>query len=87
MAVVLAAVDVMAAVTMLGMVDMDLTAAADVESVAMTVVDVVNAYQSQPLSALRPDLTQTPLTARSQTLYTVMSLATGSSLMTTCTAI
>ena len=54
MAVALAAVD---------MVDVYLTAAADVEAVAMTVVDVVTASQAQPLSALRPDLTKTPLTA------------------------
>ena len=63
MAVVLAAVDVMAAVTMLGMVDMDLTAVADVEAVAMAVVDIVTASQAQPLSTLGPALTKTPLTA------------------------
>ena len=57
MSVALAAVDVM------DMVDVDFTAAADMEAVAMTVVDVVNASQAQPLSALRPDLTKTPLTA------------------------
>ena len=51
----LAAVDV---------VDVDLTAAADVEAVAeMTVADMVTASQSQPLSDLRPALTKTLLTA------------------------
>ena len=80
-AVALAVVDVM------DVVDVDLTAAADVEAVAMTVVDVVTASQAQPLSALRPALNKTPLTACSQTLYTVMSLATGSLLMTTHTEI
>ena len=45
------------------MVAADLTAVADMEAVAMTVVDVVTASQAQPLSALRPDLTKTPLTA------------------------
>ena len=56
MAVALAAVDVM------DMVDVDLTAVADVEAVAMTVVDVVTESQAQPLSALGPALTKTPLT-------------------------
>ena len=54
MAVALAAVDV---------VDMDLTAAADMEAIEMTVVDVVTASQAQPLSALRAALTKTLLTA------------------------
>ena len=46
MAVALAAVDV------IDVVDVDLTAAADVEDVEMTVVDVVTVSQAQPLSAL-----------------------------------
>ena len=58
MAVALAAVDVMAAADVTDMVDADLTAVADVEAVAMTVVDVVTAYQAQPLSALGPSLDQ-----------------------------
>ena len=52
MAVALAAVDV---------TDVDLTAAADVEAVAMTVVDVVTASQAQPILAhtiLLPDRKQ-----------------------------
>ena len=57
MAVALAAVDVV------DVVDVDLTAAADVEAVAMTVVDMMTVSLSQPLSALRPDLTKTLLTA------------------------
>ena len=57
MDVALAAVDVM------DVVDVDLTAAADVEAVEMTVVDVVTVSQAQPLSALRPALTKMPLTA------------------------
>ena len=57
MAVALAVVDVV------DVVDVYLTAAADVEAVAMTVVDVVTASQAQPLSALRPALTKTLLTA------------------------
>ena len=56
-AVVLAALDVVY------MVDVDLTAAADMEAVTMTVVEVVTASQAQPLSALRPALTKTLLTA------------------------
>ena len=63
MAVALAAADVMAAVDVTDVVDAYLTAVADVEAVAMTVVDVVNASQAQPLSALRPALTKTLLTA------------------------
>ena len=57
MAVALAALDVV------DMVDMDLKAAADVEAVAMNVVDVVTASQAQPPSALRPALTKMLLTA------------------------
>ena len=45
------------------LVDADLTVVADVEAVTMTVVDVVTASQAQSLSALRPDLTKTPLSA------------------------
>ena len=56
-AVALSAVDVV------DVVDMNFTAAADVKAVSMTVVDVVTASQAQPLSALRPALTKTPLTA------------------------
>ena len=41
-----------AVVDVVDVVDMDLTAATYVEAVAMTVVDVVNTSQSQPLSAL-----------------------------------
>ena len=51
------------ALAVVDVVDVDLTAAADMEAVAMNVVDVVNASQSQPLSALRPALTKTLLTA------------------------
>ena len=61
-AVALAAVDVMAAVSVMDVVDVDLTVVADVEAVAMTVVDVVTASQAQPLSDLRTALTKTPLT-------------------------
>ena len=57
MAVALATMDVVYVVYV------DLTAAADVEAVAMTVVDVVTASQAQPLSSLRPALTKTLLTA------------------------
>ena len=56
-AVALAVVDVM------DVVDVNLKAATDLEAVAMTVVDVVTASQSQPLSDLRTALTKTPLTA------------------------
>ena len=63
MAVALAAVDVMAAVNVMDMVDADLTAVADVEAVAMTVIDMVTASQAQPLSDLRTALTKTPLAA------------------------
>ena len=77
----------LAAVDVTDVVDVVLTTAADVEDMAMTVVDAVTASQAQPPSALRPALTKTPLNARIQTLYTVMSLATGSLLMTTRTAI
>ena len=52
MAVAMAAVDV---------VDVYLTVDAEVESVAMTVVDVVTASQDQPLSYLRPAPTKTML--------------------------
>ena len=81
MAVALVAVDVM------DVVEVDLTAVTDEEVMAMTVVDVVTASQAQPLSALGPALTKTLLTARSQTLYTVVPLATGYLLMTTRTTI
>ena len=57
MAVALAAVDVM------DVLDVDLTAVADVEAVSMTVVDVATVSQAQPLSDLRTALTKTPLTA------------------------
>ena len=60
MAVALATVDVM---DVMDVVEMDLTAAADVEAVAMTKVEVVTASHSQPLSDLRTALTKTPLTA------------------------
>ena len=53
----------LAVVDMIDVVDVDLTAAADVEDVAMTVVDVVTASQAQSLSDLRNDLTKTLLTA------------------------
>ena len=55
--VALALVDVM------DVVDVDLTAAADMEAVAMTVVDVVTASQAQPLPDLKTTLTKTPFTA------------------------
>ena len=63
MAVALAMVDVMAVVPVRDVVDVNLTAVADVEDVAMTLVDVVTASQAQPLSALGNALTKTPLTA------------------------
>ena len=63
MAVALAAVYVMAAADVTDVVAADLTAVADVESVEMTVVDVVTASQDQTLSDLRTALTNTPLTA------------------------
>ena len=63
MAVALAAVDVMAAEDMTDVVAADLTAIADTEAVAMTVVDAVTASQAQPISDLRTALTKTPLTA------------------------
>ena len=44
----------LAAVDVVDVVDVDLTAAVDMEAVAMTVLDVVNASQSQPLLAIRP---------------------------------
>ena len=59
----LSAVDVMAAADVTDAVAADLTAVADTEAVAMTVVDVVNASQAQPTSDLRTALTKTPLTA------------------------
>ena len=59
----LAAVDVMAAADMTDVVDADFTAVADTEAMAMTVVDVVTASQSQPPSDLRTALTKTSLTA------------------------
>ena len=65
----------------------DMTVAADTGAVAMTVADVVIAPQAHTPSGLTDALTKKPLTARSQTLYTVMSLVTGSSLMTTRIAI
>ena len=62
-AVALAAVDVMAGEDVTDVVATDLTAVADMEAVAMTVVDIVTASQAQPTSELRTDLTKTPLTA------------------------
>ena len=59
----LAPVDVMAAADLADMVATDLTAVADTEAVAMTVVDVVTAPQAQPPSDLKTALTKTPLTA------------------------
>ena len=59
----LAAVDVMAAADVTDVVVADLTAVADTEAVAITVVDVVIASQSQPPSDLKTALTKTPLTA------------------------
>ena len=59
----LVAVDVMAAADVTDVVATDLTAVADMEAVAMNVVDVVTASQAQPLSDLRTALTKTPLTA------------------------
>ena len=53
----------LAAVDMVDVVDVDLSASADVNTVEMTVVDVVNASQSQPLSDLRPALTKMFLNA------------------------
>ena len=60
MAEALVAVDVMDAVDVTDVVATDLTAVADMEAVAMTVVDVVTASQSQPPSDLRTDLTISP---------------------------
>ena len=61
-AVALAAVDVMAAADVTDVVAADLTAVADMEAVAMTVVDVVTASQAQPPLDLRTALTKTSLT-------------------------
>ena len=61
--VALVAVDVMAAADVTNVVDAYLTAVADVEAVAMTVVDVVTASQAQPFLDLITALTKTPLTA------------------------
>ena len=58
----LAAVDVMAVADVTDVVATDLTAVADTEAVAMTVVDMETAYQAQPPSDLRTALTKTPLT-------------------------
>ena len=52
----------LATVDMVDVVDVYLTAAADVEAVAMTMVEVVTASQAQPLSALILALTKTLLT-------------------------
>ena len=62
-AVALAVVDVMAAADVTDEVEANVTAVADVESVSMTVVDVVTASQAQPLSDLKTAQTKTPLTA------------------------
>ena len=53
----------LATVDVVDVVDVDLTAAVDMEAVAMTVVDVVTASQAQSLSALIPSLTKTLLIA------------------------
>ena len=50
MAVALAAVDMMAAADVTDVVAADLTAVADMEAVAMTMVDMVIASQAQPPS-------------------------------------
>ena len=63
MAVALAAVDVMAAADVTDVVAADFKAVADMEAVAITVVDVVTSSQAQPPSDLRTVLTKTPLTA------------------------
>ena len=76
----LIAVDAKAAADVVGA---DMTVAADTGGVAMTKTDVVTTPQTHTPSDLKNDLTKMPLTAQSQALYTAMSLATGSSLMTT----
>ena len=53
----------MAVAYMTSMVATDLTAVADTEAVAMTVVDVVTASQAQPPLDLKTALTKTPLAA------------------------
>ena len=63
MAVVLAAVDVMAALEVTDVVGADLTVVVDTEAVTMIVVDVVTASHAQPPSDLKTALTKTPLTA------------------------
>ena len=63
MAVALAAVHVMAAADMTDVVGTDMIVVADTEAVTMTVVDMVTAYQAQPPSDPKTDLTKTPLTA------------------------
>ena len=63
MAVALATVYAVAAADVTDVVAADLTAVADMEALAMTVVDVVTASQAQPPSDLRTSLNKTPLTA------------------------
>ena len=63
MAVALAVVGVMATADVTDVVAADLTAVADTEAMAMTVVDVVTASQAQPPSDLKTVLTKTLLTA------------------------
>ena len=63
MAAALTAVGVMSAADVTDVVAADLTAVADMEAVAMIVVDVVTASQSHPPSDLRTALTNMPLTA------------------------
>ena len=53
----------MSAADVTDVVSADMTAVADMEAVAMTVVDVVTASQAQPPSDLRTALTKTPLTS------------------------
>ena len=63
MAVVLAVVNVMAALDVTDVVGAYLTVVADMEDVAMTLAEVVTAYQDQLLSDLKTVLTKTPLIA------------------------
>ena len=67
-AVALAAVDTMAAPDVTDVVGADMTVAADTGGVAMTLLDVVIAYQAQPPSGPTDALTKKPLNAQNRAL-------------------
>ena len=62
-AVALAALDAMAVLYVTDVVGADMTLVADTGAEAMTVADVVTAYQAQPPSDPKTALTKTPLNA------------------------